>query len=461
VRLAIPAIHRELGLSPESEQWVANAYMLTFGSLLLLGGRVADLVGRRRMLLAGVGVFTLASLACGLAPSSSVLIGARAVQGLGAAAMTPAALSILMRTFPEGAERNKAIGVWAAAGGIGATAAWIIGGPLIDGPGWAWVFWINVPIGAAIAALAVALLPESRDSTARREFDVAGALSVTAALGVLVYAVVDAPNAGWASTRTAALFAASLALFAAFVAIERRTRAPLVPRAIARSRTLIAANVGLAFAAASIYGMSFVLALYGQQVLGYSALQMGFAGFVLPLGAAVGAGLGQALVTRRGSRPASVIGLTGLAIGFVLLQRMPVDGSYVADLLPPLLVFGPSLGFAFTSFSIATLEGVAGKDAGLASGLNNTFENVGGALGTAVMGSVAATRTGELLHTGAGPLSALNDGFQLAFAVAIAFPILGLVASAFIRRAHAPVTITAPERATVTIESLAEQEEAA
>jgi predicted MFS family arabinose efflux permease len=290
---------------------------------------------------------------------------------------------------------------------------------------------------------------------------VAGALSVTAALGVLVYAVVDAPNAGWASTRTAALFAASLALFAAFVAIERRTHAPLVPRAIARSRTLIAANVGLAFAAASIYGMSFVLALYGQQVLGYSALQMGFAGFVLPLGAAVGAGLGQALVTRRGSRPASVIGLTGLAIGFVLLQRMPVDGSYVADLLPPLLVFGPSLGFAFTSFSIATLEGVAGKDAGLASGLNNTFENVGGALGTAVMGSVAATRTGELLHTGAGPLAALNDGFQLAFAVAIAFPILGLVASAFIRRAHAPVTITAPERATVTIESLAEQEEAA
>jgi EmrB/QacA subfamily drug resistance transporter len=441
VRLAIPAIHRELGLSPASEQWVASAYMLTFGSLLLLGGRVADLVGRRRMLLAGVGLFTVASLACGLAGSGGALIAARAVQGLGAAAMTPAALSILMRTFPEGAARNKAIGAWAAAGGMGATAAWIIGGPLIDGPGWEWVFWINVPIGAAIGALSLALLPESRDSAARRQFDLAGALSVTAALGLLVYALVDAPNAGWGSTRTIALFAASLVLFAAFVAIERRTSAPLVPRAIARSRTLIAANAGLASAAASIYGMSFILALYGQQVLGYSALQMGFAGFVLPLGAAVGAGLGQALVTRRGPRPASMIGLTGLAIGFVLLQRMPVDGSYVTDLLPPLLVFGPSLGFAFTSFSIATLEGVAGKDAGLASGLNNTFENIGGALGTALMGTIAATRTGDLLHTGTGALPALNGGFQLAFAIAVAFPILGLLASLLIRRERQPVSI--------------------
>jgi EmrB/QacA subfamily drug resistance transporter len=456
VRLAIPAIHRELGLSSASEEWVANAYMLTFGTLLLLGGRIADVIGRRRMLLAGVGLFTLASLACGLASSTAVLIAARAVQGLGAAAMTPAALSILMRTFPEGAERNKAIGAWGAAGGIGATAAWIIGGPLIDGPGWAWVFWINVPIGVAIAALAVGLLPESRDTTARREFDIAGALSVTTAVGVLVYAIVDAPSAGWGSTKTVALLAASLGMFAAFVAIERRANRPLVPRRIARARTLLAANVGLAFAGASIYGMVFVVALYGQQVLGYSALTMGFAGFVLPLGAAIGAMTGQALVTRRGPRPVAMIGLTGLAVGFVLLQRMPVNGGYLADLLPPLLVFGPALGFAFTSFSIATLEGVAGEDAGLASGLNNTFENVGGAIGTAIMGTVAATRTGDLLHSGAGQLFSLNGGFQLAFAVAIAFPLIGLLASVFIRRARSPAPISPIERAKVAIETSAQ-----
>jgi predicted MFS family arabinose efflux permease len=232
-----------------------------------------------------------------------------------------------------------------------------------------------------------------------------------------------------------------------FVAIERATKAPLVPRRIARARTLLAANVGLAFAGASIYGMVFVVALYGQQVLGYSALKMGFAGFVLPLGAAVGAMIGQVVVTRRGPRPVSMIGMAGLAVGFVLLQRMPAHGSYLADLLPPLLVFGPALGFAFTSFSIATLAGVAGEDAGLASGLNNTFENIGGTLGTTIMGTVAATRTSDLLHTGTGQLFALNDGFQLAFAVAIAFPILGLLASVLMRRAHAPMTITPLERA--------------
>jgi EmrB/QacA subfamily drug resistance transporter len=453
VRLAIPAIHRELGLSSASEEWVANAYMLTFGALLLLGGRIADVIGRRQMLLAGVGLFTIASAACGLAGSTGVLIAARAVQGLGAAAMTPAALSILMRTFPEGAERNKAIGAWGAAGGIGATAAWVIGGPLIDGPGWAWVFWINVPIGIAIAALAVRLLPESRDTTARRAFDVSGAVSVTAALGVLVYAIVDAPTAGWGSTKTVGLLVASLVLFAGFVVIERRANEPLVPRRIARARTLLAANVGLAFVGASIYGMVFIVSLYGQQVLGYSALKMGFAGFVLPLGASIGAVTGQALVTRRGPRPIAMIGLTGLAIGFVLLQRMPVHGHYLWDLLPPMLLFGAALGFAFSSFGIATLEGVAGKDAGLASGLNNTFENVGGALGTAIMGTLATTRTSDLLHTGAGPLFALNDGLQLAFAVAISFPLLGLLAATLIRRAQAPVTLTAPERATVAFET--------
>ena len=454
VRLTLPSIHRALGLSAASQTWVANAYMLSFGTLLLLGGRVADLIGRKRMLLAGVGVFTLASLACGLASSGAALIAARAMQGLGAAAMTPAALSILMRTFPEGADRNKAIGAWGATGGIGATAAWIIGGPLIDGPGWPWVFWINVPVGLAIAALAAGLLRESRDATATRSFDVPGVLSVTAALVALVYALVDAPTAGWGSTQTVGLLALSLVLFVAFAAIERRAKEPLVPRRIASSRALLAANVGLAFTAASIYGMAFIISLYGQQVLRYSALKFGLAGVVLPVGAALGAGLGQALVTRRGPRVVSSIGIAGLAVGFVLLARLPVHASYARDLLPGLVLFGVPLGLAATAYSIATLMGVSSRDAGLASGLNNTFEQVGGALGTAVMATIAASRTSDLLHGGASQLFALDRGFQLAFATAIAFPILGLLVSVFLLRRFRPAVAIEPlQPATATATS--------
>ena len=446
VRLALPSIHHALGLSPASQTWVANAYMLSFGTLLLLGGRLADLLGRKRVLLAGVGVFTLASLACGLASSGGMLIAARAVQGLGAAAMTPAALSILMRSFPEGAERNKAIGAWGATGGIAATAAWIIGGPLIDGPGWQWVFWINIPVGLAIAALAVGLLRESRDAAAIRNFDVVGVVSVTAALLALVYALVDAPTAGWISAQTVGLIALSLALFAAFAAIERRAKAPLVPRRIAGSRTLLAANIGLAFTAASIYGMAFIISLYGQEVLGYSALKFGVAAVVLPIGVAIGAGLGQALVTRHGPRAVSAVGISGLAVGFVLLARLPVHGRYTADLLPGFVLFGVPLGLAFTAYSIATLTGVASRDAGLASGLNNTFEQVGGAIGTALMASIATARTGDLLHAGAGQVFALDRGVQLAFATAIAFPVLGLIVSVFLLRQSRPAVAIEPLR---------------
>lgn len=447
VRLALPSIHHALGLSPASQTWVANAYMLSFGTLLLLGGRLADLLGRKRVLLAGVGVFTLASLACGLASSGAMLIAARAVQGLGAAAMTPAALSILMRSFPEGAERNKAIGAWGATGGIAATAAWIIGGPLIDGPGWQWVFWINIPVGLAIAALAVGLLRESRDVAALRSFDVAGVVSVTAALVALVYALVEAPTAGWMSAQTVVVFGLSLALFGTFAAIERRAKAPLVPRRIAGSRTLLAANVGLGLTAASVYGMAFIISIYGQEVLGYSALKFGVAAVVLPVGVALGAGLGQALVTRRGPRAVSAAGIAGLAVGFVLLARLPVHGSYTADLLPGLLLFGVPLGLAFTAYSIATLMGVASRDAGLASGLNNTFEQVGGAIGTALMASIATARTGDLLHAGVGHVIALDRGIQLAFAAAIALPVLGLIVSLLWLRQSRPAVATEPLRA--------------
>jgi EmrB/QacA subfamily drug resistance transporter len=446
VRLALPSIHQALGLSPSAQTWVANAYMLSFGTLLLLGGRLADLLGRKRVLLAGVGVFTLASLACGLASSGAMLIAARAVQGLGAAAMTPAALSILMRSFPEGPARNKAIGAWGATGGVAATAAWIIGGPLIDGPGWQWVFWINIPVGLGITALAVGLLRESRDAAATRSFDLAGVVSVTAGLVALVYALVEAPTAGWASAQTVGLLGLSLALFGTFAAVERRAEAPLVPRRISGSRTLLAANVGLGFAAASVYGMAFIISLYGQEVLGYSALKFGLAAVVLPVGVAVGAGLGQALVTRRGPRAVSAAGIAGLAVGFVLLARLPVKGSYTADLLPGLILFGVPLGLAFTAYSIATLTGVASRDAGLAAGLNNTFEQVGGAIGTALMASIATARTENLLNAGAGHLFALDRGIQLAFAIAIVFPVLGLIVSGLLLRQPRSAAAIEPPR---------------
>jgi EmrB/QacA subfamily drug resistance transporter len=434
VRVAVPSIDRELHMSSEGLQWVANAYMLTFGALLLLGGRIGDLVGRRRLFIAGLVVFTLASLLCGLAPSGASLIAFRAIQGLGAAAMTPAALSTLMTSFPEGAERNKAIGAWGAVGGLGATAGWVIGGPLVDGPGWEWVFWLNVPIGVVLLGFALRLLPESRDAAVERSFDFAGALTVTGALALLMYTLVEAPSAGWGSPRTVALFAVAAALLVAFVAIERRAREPLMPSRIVRSRTIVAANVGLGFAAASIYSMSFVLALYGQEVLGYSALEFGFAGLVLPLTAAIGATVGQALVTRVGSARVSAFAMLSLVVGFVLLTGVSANGSYTADMLPALLVFGPPLGAAFTSYSIATLQGVRERDAGLASGLNNTFEQIGGAFGTAVLATVASAHTQGLLHADVPLRPALNDGFQVAFTAGIAFPLLGLVASAFLVR---------------------------
>src|SRR4051812_26680250 len=441
VRVAIPSIDRDLHMSSEGLQWVANAYMLTFGALLLLGGRLGDLLGRRRLFLGGLALFTLASLLCGLAASGAALIAFRAVQGLGAAAMTPAALSTLMTSFPEGAERNKAIGIWGAVGGLGATTGWVIGGPLVDGPGWQWIFYLNVPVGLVLLAVGLRLLPESRDRSVARSFDLAGAFTITAALALLMYTLVEAPTAGWGSTRTLALFGIAGSLLVSFVAIEARTREPLIPLRILRSRTLVAANVGLGFAAASVYAMSFVLALYGQQVLGFSALQFGFAGLVLPLTVAVGAIVGQGLVTRTGSARVSAASMAFLTVGFVLLTGVSVHGSYTADMLPALLVFGPPLGAAFTAYSIATLQRVRESDAGLASGLNNTFEQIGGAFGTAVLATVAATHTGDLLHGNVPLRPALNEGFRTAFTVGIAFPVLGLLASAFLagRRRRARV----------------------
>ena len=445
VRVAVPSIDRDLHMSDQGLQWVANAYMLTFGALLLLGGRMGDLLGRRRLFMGGLVAFTVASLLCGLASSGEALIAFRALQGLGAAAMTPAALSTLMTTFPEGAERNKAIGAWGAIGGLGATMGWVVGGPLVDGPGWEWVFWLNVPIGIALLVISARLLPESRDAEVARSFDTAGALTVTSALALLMYTLVEAPNYGWGSARTLALFGVSLGLLVAFAVIESRTREPLMPLRIFRSRTLVAANVGFGFAAASIYSMSFILALYGQEVLGFSALEFGFAGLVLPLTAAIGAATGQALTTRVGSGRVSATAMALLIVGFVLLVGVSVNGSYTSDMLPALLVFGPPLGAAFASYSIATLQGVRERDAGLASGLNNTFEQIGGAFGTAVLATIASAHTQDLVRAGSDVRPALNEGFQLAFTAGIVFPVLGLIASGFLverSRRRRPVIAT-------------------
>jgi EmrB/QacA subfamily drug resistance transporter len=429
VTVALPSIERELHFSAQSLQWVVSAYALTFAGLLLLGGRAADLLGRRRVFMVGLVFFTVASLLCGLAWSPGALIAARAFEGVGAAVMTPTALSIIMTTFQEGSERNKALGIWGSLGGIGATAAWLIGGPLVDGPGWEWIFFINIPVGLLALALTPVLLHESRAATARRSYDPAGALTITGALVALVYTLVKAPDVGWASTRTLSLFAASAALFAAFAAIEARAKAPLVPLRFLRSRTLIGANVTMLLAGCTVFGMPFILTLYAQQVLGYSAVKFGLTSVIFPAMAAFGSIVGQAIVTRVGFRTVAAAGMVSMIAGVALLTGVHEHGSYFGDIFPGLIVFGPGLGAAFVAGSIASLTGVSDRDAGLASGLNNMSFQIGGALGTAIVATVAVSRTTDFLHAhpGSGQLRALTEGFQSGFTAAIVFPALGLL----------------------------------
>jgi EmrB/QacA subfamily drug resistance transporter len=422
VTVALPSIERELDFSAQGLQWVVSAYALTFAGLLLLGGRAADLLGRRRVFMVGLVLFTLASLLCGLAWSDQALIGARAFQGVGAAVMTPSALSIITTTFEEGAERNKALGIWGALGGIGATTAWLIGGPIVDGLGWEWIFFINIPVGLAALALSPLLLRESRATTAQRSYDPAGALTITGALGLLVYAVVEAPDTGWGDPQTILLLAGSAALLAAFVLIESRHRAPLVPLRIFRSRTIVGANAVMLVFGTLPYGLGFILTLYAQQVLGYSAVRFGLTSLVFPVMAAVGSVLGQGIVLRVGFRPVAAVGMALMGGGALLLTQVSVGGSYFGDIFFGLLVFGPGVGLAFVTASIAALAGVPERESGLASGLSNTSFQVGAALGVAVVTTVAVTRTDDYLatNTGANRLVALTEGFQSAFlAVAI------------------------------------------
>jgi EmrB/QacA subfamily drug resistance transporter len=426
--VALPSIGADLGFAKQDLQWVLSAYALTFGGLLLLGGRAADLLGRRRVFMAGVGVFTAASLMCGLAWSPAALLAARVAQGAGAAIMTPTALSIISTTFTEGAERNKALGIWGALGGVGATTAWLIGGPLVDGPGWRWIFFINVPIGLAALALSPVLLRESRAALTRRSYDPAGALTITGALVLLVYAVVKAPGAGWGDVRTILPLAGSALLLAAFALIESRHHAPLVPLRIFRSRTLAAADVLTVLIGTVAVGMPFVLTLYAQQVLGYSALKFGVSSVVLALGATAGAIGGQGALGKAGFRPVAAAGLALIGAGSLVLTQVSVHGSYFPDIFFGLLLCGLGIGLAFVTATVAALVGVAKNEAGLASGLSNTALQIGTALGAAIVTTVAVSRSQHYLagHAAANPLAVLTVGYQAAFLACAVLAGIGL-----------------------------------
>jgi EmrB/QacA subfamily drug resistance transporter len=426
VIVALPSIETDLGFAAGDLQWVLSAYALTFGGLLLLGGRAADLLGRRRVFMVGLGLFTAASLLCALAWSPAALISARAFQGVGAAIMTPTALSIVMTTFEEGAERNKALGIWGSLGGIGGSAGFLIGGPLTD-VGWEWIFLINLPVGAVSLLLAPRLLAKGGATEGRRAYDPAGALSVTAALVLMVYAVVQAPDAGWGDTQTVALLAGSALLLALFVGIESRSAAPLLPLRVLRSPTLVGANLGMFIFAAVAFAFPFVLTLYAQQVLGYSPVEFGLTSIVFPLAAAAAAIGGQGLVLRLGFRPLATGGFVLLALGCLYLAQVSVDGSYFGDLFLGLILCGAGVGLTFVTCSIAALAGVEEREAGLASGLSNTTFQIGGAVGTAIVSTVVVSRIDELQAAGGGGLLALTEGYQAGFLANVAFALIGLV----------------------------------
>jgi EmrB/QacA subfamily drug resistance transporter len=440
--VAVPSIGADLRFSEQGLQWVLSAYALTFGGLLLLGGRAADLLGRRRVFMAGVLLFTAASLGCGLAWSPAALLVARVVQGAGAAIMTPTALSIISTTFSEGSERNKALGLWGALGGIGATAAWLIGGPLVDGPGWRWIFFINLPVGVAGLMLSPLVLRESRVALTRRSYDPAGALTITGALVLLVYAVVEAPAVGWADVRTIGPLVGSAVLIAAFALIESRHQAPLVPLHLLRSRTLAGANAVTVFIGSVGVGMPFVLTLYAQQVLGYSALKFGISSVVLAIAATVGAIAGQAAVLKVGFRSVAARGMALMAAGSLLLTQVSMRGNYVPEIFFGLLLCGVGIGLAFVTATVAALAGVAEHESGLASGLSNTALQIGSALGVAVVTTVAVSRSHDYIavHTHANPLVVLTEGFQSAFAACAVLAVIGMALALLLlgrpRKAH-------------------------
>jgi EmrB/QacA subfamily drug resistance transporter len=439
VNVAIPSIQVDLHIKEQTVQWVITAYAITFGGFLLLGGRMADLLGRRRIFVVGLILFTIASLVCGLANSAGVLITFRAVQGIGAAIISPAALSIVTTTFREGAERNKALGIWGALGGSGSAAGVLFGGILTKYLGWEWIFWVNVPVGVIVLLLTFRFVPESTADLGHHSFDAAGAVTITSSLAIFVYAISKAPDVGWGSTRTIVLLIASAALFLISIVIEMRSKAPLVPLSIFKIRSLLGANVAGFLLGAVIFANFFVLTLYVQQVLGWSALKTGVTFLATAGTTVIWAGIAQALATRYSPMPVIVIGMLVIAASLVWYTQIPVDGHYWPDLLPAYITFALGLAFAFVPVTIAALAQVSPQEAGLASGLINTNQQIGGAIGVAVASTIFTSRATDLLKTGSTPAEAFTSGYQYAFWALVAIALAGAVAAfVLLRGTEAP-----------------------
>jgi EmrB/QacA subfamily drug resistance transporter len=451
VNVALPSIRADLGFSETSLAWVVNAYLLTFGGFLLLGGRLGDLFGHRRLFLIGIGLFTAASLACGLASSQAFLVGARAVQGLGGAVVAVVALSLIMTLFTEPAERAKAMGVIGFVAAGGGSIGVLLGGILTDVLSWHWIFLVNLPVGVAVFALCLALLPGGGGQAAAGRLDVAGAVTVTTSLMLAVYAIVNGNQAGWASIQTLGLLASAAVLLALFLGIETRARSPLMPLGLFRLRNVATANVVGVLWAAAMFAWFFLSALYLQLVLGYSPLQVGL-GF-LPANlimAAFSLGLSAKLVMRFGFRAPLATGLLLSAVGLVLFARAPVDGSFAVDVLPSMILLGFGAGMAFNPMLLAAMSGVEQSEAGLASGIVNTAFMMGGALGLAVLASLAASRSDSLLASGDNALVALNGGYHAAFLVAAVFAVAAAVVGAVFLRTGTEAPVHESEQAVGT-----------
>jgi EmrB/QacA subfamily drug resistance transporter len=434
VNVALPSIKADLGFSQEDLQWVITGYAICFGGLLLLGGRLADLIGRRLVFMAGISVFTAFSLLDGLAWSEASLITFRCLQGAGAALISPAALSILTTTFEEGPERNRALGVWGAASGSGGAVGALLGGALTSWLSWSWIFYVNVPIGLAVLAVSPRLLRESRADLPERRFDFAGAVAITGGLMLLVYAMTYATGHGWATAATVALLVVSAALIASFFVTEARAKVPLLPLRILRLRTLAGSNVSAFFTTGTVVSMFLLLTLYMQEVLHYSPIKTGVAYIPQTLMLVAFSAIGQALVTRLGVRIIFPVGLALAAAAYVLFAQLPVHGHYFPDLLPGFLISGPGLAFAFVSMSIGALTGVRKEDAGAASGLINTTQQIGGAIGVAAAITIATTATRHYVGSHAGVSAfdgrALTHGFNVAFWVLAVVAVVGALVAA-------------------------------
>ena len=455
VGVALPSIKEDLGFSDSSLAWVVNAYLLTFGGFLLLGGRFGDLFGHRRLFLIGIALFTLASLACGLASSQEMLVVARAVQGIGGAIVSAVALSLMMTLFTEPAERAKAMGIFGFVASGGGSIGVLLGGVITDALAWQWIFLVNLPVGIAILVLSLKLLPASSGMASQGRLDVAGAVTVTAALMLAVYAIVNGNGTGWTSSQTLGLLAAAAVLMAVFIGIEARVSAPLMPLGLFKLRNLAVSNVVGILWAGAMFAWFFLSALYLQLVLGYSPLEVGLA--FLPGNLVMGAlsvGLSAKLVMRFGIRPPLAVGLSLAGLGLILFARAPVDGSYVVDVLPSMILLGIGAGIAFNPVLLAAMSDVQPREAGLASGIVNTSFMMGGALGLAVLASLAASRTDTLAAAGDSELAALTGGYHLAFLVGAIFAVVAAAIGAALLRpgpaaaAHAePMSEPQPEAA--------------